>query len=107
MAKAGVNRRTGPIDHDIERFYRPRSIVVVGAHDTRPGLAGITEKAIEHVKRYGGTFQAVNPTKSSVFGFPCAASIAEVEGPVDVVVISVSDAIGVVEQATEAGLEVG
>ena len=107
MAKGAAGGRTGPIDHDIERFYRPRSIVVVGAHDTRPGLAGITEKAIEHVKRYGGTFQAVNPTKSSVFGFPCAASIAEVQGPIDVVVISVSDAIGVVEQAAEAGLEVG
>lgn len=97
----------GPPEQDLERFYRPRSIVVVGAHDTRAGLAGITEKAIAQVTRYGGTFYPVNPTKDSVFGYACVPSIADVEGPIDVVVIAVSGAQDVVEQAETAGLKVG
>lgn len=66
---------------EIERFYRPRSIAVVGAHDTRAGLAGLTEKAITHAKAVGAAFHPVNPKRESVFGIPCVASLTDLQEP--------------------------
>ena len=92
---------------DLIRFYRPRSIAVVGAHDTRAGLSGVTRKAIDHAALCGASFTPVNPRRESVYGIPCVASLADVTGPVDVVVVLVGDAEAVVEQAIAAGLAVG
>ena len=107
MSRDDATLSTGGRLHDLKLFYRPRSIAVVGAHDSRPGLVGVTEKAIAHAGRYGASFHPVNPGKDTIFGYQCVASVADLDGPIDVIVVLVADAIGVVEQAADAGLEVG
>lgn len=92
---------------DIELFYRPRSIAVVGAHDTRAGLAGTTQKALAHAALVGARFVPVNPTRESVFGVPCVSSLAEVGSPIDVVVVQVGDPAAVVDAAAAAGVALG
>lgn len=92
---------------DLRYFYRPRSIAVVGAHDTRPALAGLTTKAMAQADKCGGTFIPVNPTKESVFGVRCRSSLAEVEGRIDVALIAVGDPIRIIDDATAAGADIG
>ena len=107
MSRDDATLSTGGRLHDLKLFYRPRSIAVVGAHDSRPGLVGVTEKAIAHAGRCGASFHPVNPGKDTIFGYQCVASVADLDGPIDVIVVLVADAIGVVEQVADAGLEVG
>jgi len=92
---------------DLARFFRPRSIAVVGAHDTRAGLEGVTRKAMSHAERVGATFVPVNPTREQVFGVPCVPDLGALTGPIDVVVVLVGDVVGVADQAVRADLEVG
>lgn len=92
---------------NLRTFYRPRSIAVVGAHDTRAGLASVTSRALAHANRIGAAFYPVNPTKDKVFDIPSAADLAALPGPIDVVLVLVRDAEAVVNSARDAGLDVG
>lgn len=104
-----LRQRERPVEQrpDIDRFYRPRSIAVVGAHDSRPGLAGTTQKAMEHAQLVDAEFLPVNPTRESVFGVPCLPSLTTASGPIDVVVVQVGDPAAIVEEAAAAGVEMG
>ncbi|MFI1459277.1 acetate--CoA ligase family protein [Nocardia carnea] len=92
---------------NLRTFYRPRSIAVVGAHDTRAGLESVTSRALAHANRIGAAFYPVNPTKDEVFDIPAVADLAALPGPIDVVLILVRDAEAVVDSARDAGLDVG
>jgi len=87
---------------DLERFFRPESVAVVGASDAegRPNT-GITRQLLAWSKRVGARLHPVHPTRPAVFGIPCVASVAELPEQVDVAVLLVSDPLPVIEQLAE------
>jgi len=89
---------------DLTRFYRPRSMAIVGAHDTRSGLSGFTQQALGVARQAGARFYPVNPRLSSVYGVDCLPGVAAVPEPVDVLCIFTGKPIEILEEAAEAGL---
>ncbi|MEU9100455.1 acetate--CoA ligase family protein [Streptomyces sp. NPDC048361] len=88
---------------DLDRFFRPESVAVIGASDAegRPNT-GITRQLVDWARRVGARVHPVHPTRSTVFGLPCVASVAELPEQVDLAVLLVGDPLPVVEQLAEA-----
>lgn len=57
---------------DLDRFFRPESLAVVGASDAegRPNT-GITRQLLAWAERVGARLHPVHPTREAVFGIPC------------------------------------
>ncbi|WP_030787628.1 acetate--CoA ligase family protein [Streptomyces sp. NRRL S-920] len=87
---------------DLDRFFRPESVAVIGASDAegRPG-AGITRQLIAWAERVGARLHPVHPTRQAVFGIPCSPSVAELPEQVDLAVLLVADPLPVIEQLAE------
>ncbi|MFP3991769.1 CoA-binding protein, partial [Streptomyces sp. E11-3] len=88
---------------DLDRFFRPESVAVIGASDTdgRPNT-GITRQLIAWAERVGARLYPVHPTRQSVFGIPCAPSVADLPEQVDLAVLLVGDPLPVIEELAEA-----
>ncbi|MFI0788148.1 acetate--CoA ligase family protein [Streptomyces lydicus] len=88
---------------DLDRFFRPGSVAVIGASDTegRPHT-GITRQLIAWAERVGARLYPVNPGRAQVFGLPCHAAVAELPEPVDLAAILVADPLPVVEELAAA-----
>lgn len=107
LPSAEVSTSGPALATDLGLIYRPRSIAVVGAHEERGGLGKITKQAVEKAQSVGAEFFAVNPTKDTVFGFDCVASLADIGRPVDVALVLTGDPISIIEDATAGGAKVG
>ncbi|MFC5948856.1 acetate--CoA ligase family protein [Pseudonocardia lutea] len=89
---------------DWDRVLNPRTVVVLGASGradnpmARP-LRWLAERG------FAGRVVPVNPKYPELAGLPCAASFAEVEGPVDLVLAMVpaAQAVAAVREAGRAG----
>jgi acyl-CoA synthetase (NDP forming) len=79
---------------DLDRFFRPRSVLVIGASDSagKPAAA-LTRKLVAWADAKGAAVHLVNPNRESVDGRPCLHAIADVTGPVDVAVILANDVL--------------
>ncbi|MEE1789576.1 acetate--CoA ligase family protein [Streptomyces sp. BE308] len=88
---------------DLDRFFRPRSVAVIGASDTegRPNT-GITRQLIAWSERVGARLHPVHPTRESVFGRACSPSVADLPEQVDLAVLLVGDPLPVIEELAEA-----
>jgi acyl-CoA synthetase (NDP forming) len=88
---------------DLDRFFRPRSVAVVGASDAegRPNT-GITRQLIAWAERVGARLHPVHPRRQTVFGHDCFPSVTEVPEPVDLAVLLVADPLPVIEELGEA-----
>ncbi|MGW0631121.1 acetate--CoA ligase family protein [Streptomyces sp. NPDC002758] len=88
---------------DLDRFFRPESVAVVGASDAegRPNT-GITRQLLSWAERVGARVHPVHPTRPSVFGIPCSPSVAELPEQVDLAVLLVADPLPVVGELAEA-----
>ncbi|MFD7814814.1 acetate--CoA ligase family protein [Streptomyces sp. NPDC059785] len=88
---------------DLDRFFRPESVAVVGASDTegRPN-AGITRQLVAWAERVGARLHPVHPTRTAVFGIPCSPSVADLPEPVDLGVLLVGDPLPVLGELAEA-----
>ncbi|MCK8434391.1 acetate--CoA ligase family protein [Streptomyces sp. D2-8] len=88
---------------DLDRFFRPRSVAVIGASDTegRP-RTGVTRQLIDWAERVGARLYPVHPSRPSVFGIPCSPSVAGLPEQVDLAVVLVGDPLPVIEELTEA-----
>ncbi|MCP3759553.1 acetate--CoA ligase family protein [Streptomyces sp. TBY4] len=88
---------------DLDRFFRPESVAVIGASDAdgRPNT-GITRQLIAWAERVGARLHPVHPTRTTVFGLPCHTSVAGLPEQVDLAVLLVADPLPVVEQLAEA-----
>ncbi|ARH91751.1 acetate--CoA ligase family protein [Streptomyces sp. MOE7] len=88
---------------DLDRFFRPGSVAVIGASDTegRPHT-GITRQLIAWAERVGARLYPVNPGRAQVFGLPCHAAVADLPEPVDLAAILVADPLPVVEELAAA-----
>jgi acyl-CoA synthetase (NDP forming) len=84
---------------DLERFFRPESVAVVGASDTegRPGT-GITRQLLAWAERVGARLHPVHPTRREVFGIPCSPCVADLPEQVDLAVLLVSDPLPLIEE---------
>ncbi|MZD10650.1 CoA-binding protein [Streptomyces sp. SID5785] len=87
---------------DLDRFFRPESVAVVGASDAegRPNT-GITRQLMSWAERVGARIHPVHPTRTTVFGLPCSRTVAELPEDVDLAVLLVADPIPVVEQLAD------
>ncbi len=84
---------------DAQRFIRdvfqPESFAILGASDDPTRIGG---RPLAYTReRFAGPIYPVNPTRDTVQGLPAFASIADIPGPVDFVLIAVPAAR--VEQA--------
>ncbi|GAA2449474.1 acetate--CoA ligase family protein [Streptomyces mauvecolor] len=88
---------------DLDRFFRPESVAVVGASDAegRPNT-GITRQLIGWAQRVGARIHPVHPTRESVFGLPCVPSVSDLPEQVDLAVLLVGDPLPVIEELAEA-----
>ncbi|WP_405841084.1 acetate--CoA ligase family protein [Streptomyces sp. NBC_01518] len=88
---------------DLDRFFRPESVAVIGASDTegRPNT-GITRQLMSWAGRVGARLHPVHPTRTTVFDVPCFPSIADLPEQVDLAVVLVADPLPVIEQLAEA-----
>ncbi|MET8802860.1 acetate--CoA ligase family protein [Streptomyces sp. NPDC004546] len=89
---------------DLSRFFRPESVAVIGASDAegRPNT-GITRQLLAWAERVGARVHPVHPTRPSVFGVPCAASVAELPaGQIDLAVLLVADPLPVIGELADA-----
>ncbi|MFJ4816409.1 acetate--CoA ligase family protein [Streptomyces sp. NPDC088801] len=88
---------------DLDRFFRPRSVAVVGASDAegRPNT-GITRQLADWAERVGARLHPVHPSRPAVFGIPCLPSVADLPEQVDLAVVLVGDPLPVIEELAEA-----
>ncbi|MGW4568317.1 acetate--CoA ligase family protein [Streptomyces sp. NPDC004561] len=88
---------------DLARLFRPESVAVIGASDAegRPNT-GITRQLLAWAERVGARVHPVHPTRPSVFGVPCSASVAELPEQVDLAVLLVADPLPVIGELGEA-----
>ena len=89
-------------DVDLDTFFHPRSVAVIGASDTprRPNSA-MFAKIRDWADRAGATVHPVNPNRTEVAGLACLKSVADIPGDLDLAVILVGEAV----EAFEALLE--
>ncbi|WP_412077642.1 acetate--CoA ligase family protein [Streptomyces xanthophaeus] len=87
---------------DLDRFFRPESVAVIGASDAegRPNT-GITRQLIAWAERVGARIHPVHPTRGTVFGLPCAPCVADLPEQVDLAVLLVADPLPVIEELAE------
>lgn len=86
-------------DVDLDRFFHPRRVLVLGASDTpgRPNTAMLT-KIRRWAEHHGAEVLPVNPNRAEVAGMRCFASVDDVDGPIDLAVILVGAAVDAFEQ---------
>ncbi|KUL34102.1 pimeloyl-CoA synthetase [Streptomyces sp. NRRL F-4489] len=91
---------------DLDRFFRPESVAVVGASDTegRPNT-GITRQLIAWAERVGARLHPVNPGRDQVFGRPCHPTVADLPETVDLAVLLVADPLPVIGQLADTGVK--
>ncbi|MFJ3976167.1 acetate--CoA ligase family protein [Streptomyces sp. NPDC090021] len=87
---------------DLDRFFRPESVAVVGASDAegRPNT-GITRQLIAWAERVGARIHPVHPTRATVFGRACHPCVADLPEQVDLAVLLVSDPLPVIEELAD------
>ncbi|WP_405685477.1 acetate--CoA ligase family protein [Streptomyces sp. NBC_00057] len=88
---------------DLDRFFRPESVAVIGASDTegRPNT-GITRQLIGWAERVGARLYPVHPSRESVFGRACSPSVADLPEQVDLAVLLVGDPLPVIEEIAQS-----
>ncbi|MER7946399.1 acetate--CoA ligase family protein [Streptomyces sp. NPDC096079] len=87
---------------DLDRFFRPESVAVIGASDAegRPNT-GITRQLLAWAGRVGARLVPVHPTRTSVFGIDCVPGVGALTEPVDLAVLLVADPLPVIEELAE------
>ncbi|MGW4773465.1 acetate--CoA ligase family protein [Nocardia sp. NPDC004278] len=83
---------------DLTRLFRPRRLAVIGAHDSKAPFDFMFRQIERRVLAEGGTIYPVNPRLESVFGHRTYASLDDVPGDLDVVVVLIADVLGAMEQ---------
>ena len=89
-------------DLDLETFFRPRSVAVLGATDTtgKP-TAAMTRKIRAWAEAAGADFFPVNPNRDTVDGVPCFDTMGDVPDDLDLAVILTSNAVASFESVLE------
>jgi acyl-CoA synthetase (NDP forming) len=72
-------------------LFSPRSIAILGA-SAEPGK--LAHRPLDYLRRHGfaGAVYPINPHREEILGWPCRRDLAEVDGPIDVALISLAAA---------------
>ncbi len=74
-------------DHYLQPLFEPASIAVFGASERMPSVGATVYQNLIDMP-FAGKLFPINPKHDSLFGNPCYKSIAEVDAPVDLAVIT-------------------
>ncbi len=85
-------------DLDLDRFFHPRTVAVIGASATgrKPNTA-MWKKIRAWGERAGAQVIPVHPKYDDLDGVPCFDSILDIPGEIDLAIILVGDAVGMFE----------
>ncbi len=99
-----TGRPTQLRDLDLDRFFHPRSIVVIGASDS-PGTPNTAMFARIRAwgDAHGAAVHPVNPNRDDVDGLTCWPTVAEVPGDIDLAAILVRDAVAAFRSVAARG----
>jgi len=90
---------------DLERFFSPKSIAVIGASRDLPTISG---QPLSHLVNHGyaGKLYPVNPRYPDILGHKCYASVAEVPETPDLalILINASRVADMLEQCGQKGV---
>jgi acetate---CoA ligase (ADP-forming) len=88
---------------DLDTFFQPRQVAVVGASDSdaRPNTA-LTQKITTWAEDRGATVHYVNPNRDTVAGRPCAKALSDVAEALDLVAILVGEPLPILRDAVAA-----
>ncbi len=97
-----TGRPTTLRDVDLDRFFHPETVVVIGASETagRPNTT-MWRKIRAWGEANGATVVPVNPNREEVDGVACQRSVLDVPGDIDLAVILVGDAVGMFSTVLE------
>lgn len=70
------------------QLFNPRSIAVIGASED-PGRIGSEPLRALHENGYRGAVYPVNPKYEQLFGYRCHASLASIDGDIDLAVVAI------------------
>ena len=88
---------------DLDTFFRPERVAVVGASDSNARLnTALTEKITKWAEERGATVYFVNPNRPSVAGRPCAKALTDIEERLDLVAILVGEPLPILRDAAAA-----
>ncbi|MGH9186372.1 MAG: acetate--CoA ligase family protein [Acidimicrobiales bacterium] len=89
---------------DLDRFFRPHEVVVVGASDTEGrATTAMTRRIRSWATRTGAALYLVNPNRDRLGDLPCYPSITDVPAGPDLVMVLVGDVLTAVTAAVEHG----
>ncbi len=80
--------KTKPNSSDMEKFFTPKSVALVGASTTKGKIGNSILDSLANYD-YKGKVYPINPKADKIFGRKCYPSVADIPGKVDLVVISV------------------
>jgi acyl-CoA synthetase (NDP forming) len=88
---------------DLDTFFRPKRVAVVGASDSnaRPNTA-LTQKITTWAEERGATVYFVNPNRPEVAGRPCAKALTDITDQLDLVAILVGEPLPILRDAVAA-----
>lgn len=87
VKKSSISRAR-PNSNNMETFFTPKSVALVGASSTKGKIGNSILDSLANYD-YKGKIYPINPKASKIFGRKCYPSVASIPGKVDLVVISV------------------
>lgn len=89
---------------DLHRFFRPRSVAVIGATDKEGSPGAINWRLIHRwAQQAGAEIYPVNPNRATVDGVRAYPSVADVPEVPDVAVVMVGDVVGALRDVVAKG----
>ncbi len=99
-------KKAGDIAPRIEEIFNPRSVAVTGVSGRASRLGNLLLMSFMDIG-FKGKLYAVNPKEEAVMGIPCVQNIGAIDGPVDLVIISVhpSGVSGLIDECVAKGVK--
>ena len=88
-------------DVDLDTFFRPSRVAVIGASDNRRPNDAMWRKIRNWAEKFDAEVIPVNPKREEIDGVKCYPSILDVEGEIDLAVILVGAAVDMFETVLE------
>jgi acyl-CoA synthetase (NDP forming) len=91
----------------MDRFFKPRSVAVIGASGTPGKLGYVIVKNIAD-SDFSGDVYPINPKSDEILGYKVYKSVTEVPGEVDLVVTALPTpkiTLAAIEQCAEKGVK--
>jgi acetate---CoA ligase (ADP-forming) len=88
---------------DLDTFFHPRRIAVVGASDSNARTnTALTQKITTWAEERGATVHYVNPNREVVAGRPCVKALTDITEQLDLVAVLVGEPLPILREAVAA-----